>query len=226
MSNIRQITPEMPLDDVEDEIGFTRASIKADPNAADLLPMTDDWFDLVDAVRTKDRQARLAEADANAARIIANYHLDGACARFGDDLFLAVGKNRESARWTQFFSVAVSSFVKMRFDKQIQKVKSWLAPNVNDPIVEKHRNDLTTWVNASTASLEKTSTAAMTRASFKMAREQLANDLTRERDGLFETLSARARDKGLPRDWSKQFFRVSNRKSNDSPNETPETTTP
>jgi hypothetical protein len=42
-----------------------------------------------------------------------------------------------------------SSWSMIRFDKQIQTVKGWLAPTVNDPMVEKHRNDLTTWVYAS-----------------------------------------------------------------------------
>jgi hypothetical protein len=226
MSNIRQITPETTLDDLEDEIGFTRAAIKADPDAADLLPMTDDWLDLVDAVRVKSRQTRFAEVDANAARSVANYHLDRACTQFGDDLLLAVNKDRESARWTQFFSISTSQFIKIRFDKQIQKVKTWLSSNVNDPIVEKHRQALTTWSSASAASLDKTSNAAMLRANVRIAREQLAEDLTRERDGLFDTLSARARAKGLPRDWPKQFFRVTIRKPTESSNDLPENPSP
>src|SRR4051812_8014537 len=108
MSNIREIPPDFPLDDTEDEIHFTRATLKADPIASHLLPMTDDWLPLVDSVRAKDRQARIANADATAARVVSNFHFDHACTQFGDDLFLAVGKDRESARWTQFFPIAVS----------------------------------------------------------------------------------------------------------------------
>jgi hypothetical protein len=216
MGLIRQITPEFTFDDVEDEIAFTRATVKADPNAVDLLPMTDDWFSLADNARAKDRLARMADADATAARTIANFHLDNACTHFGDDLYLAVGKDRNAARWTQFFPVAVSRFVKMRFDKQIQKVTGWLGPNVQDPVVDKHRANLTTWSTAAADSLEKTTSSVMTRAQARIAREQLAEDLTRERDGLFDALSARARDKGLPRDWPKQFFRVTARKSDNN----------
>lgn len=216
MSAIRQITADMPLDDIEDEILITRAAVKADPDAADLLPMTDDWLPLLDAVRAKDRQARIAETESTAMRVIANYHLDRHCTHFGDDLYLAVGKNRELARWTRFFSVAVSRFVKMRFDKQIQKVKGWLEPSVNEPVVEKHRSDLTNWSNAGATSLEKTTSAVMIRSNARVAREQLADDLTRERDGLYDALSARARERGLPRDWPRQFFRVSTRKTSPS----------
>lgn len=213
MGLIRQITAELTLDDDEDEIAFTRATLKADPNAVDFLPMTDDWFSLVDNARAKDRQARLAEADATAARTITNFHLDNACTHFGDELYLAVGKDRNAARWIQFFSVSVSRFIKMRFDKQIQKVTGWLNPSVQDAVLDKHRANLATWSTAAADSLEKTTASVMTRAQARIAREQLAEDLTRERDGLFDALSARARERGLPRDWPKQFFRVTPRKS-------------
>lgn len=213
MGVIREVSVDMPLDDVEDEILFTRAAVKADPDAADLVPMTDDWLGLLDAVRAKDRQARIAETEATAGRVIANFWLDRTCTHFGDDLFLAVGKNRESARWMRFFPIAVSRFVKIRFDKQIQKVKGWLEPSVNDSIVEKHRNELTKWSDAAAKAVEKTTGGIMMRSNTRVAREQLAEDLTRERDGLYDALSSRAREKGLPRDWPRQFFRVSTRKA-------------
>lgn len=213
MGVIREVTVDLPLDDVEDEIVFTRAAVKADPDAADLAPMTDDWLPLLDAVRAKERQTRIAEAEATAGRVIANFHLDRACTRFGDDLFLAVEKNRESARWTRFFPIAVSRFVKIRFDKQIQKVKGWLDSSVNDPVVEKHRTDLTQWSDSAAMAVTKTTNGIMMRSNTRVAREQLAEDLTRERDGLYDALSTRAREKGLPRDWPRQFFRVSTRKT-------------
>ncbi len=226
MSNIRQMTADMPLDDDDDEIFFTRAALKADPNASPFLAMTDDWLALVDAVRAKDRQARIANADANAARIVSNFHFDHACTQFGDDLLLAVAKDRDSARWTQFFPIAVSRFIKMRFDKQIQKVKAWLAPNVTEPVLDKHRSALTTWSDAAAAALGQTNSVSMVRGTAQMAREQLAEDLTRERDGLYEALAAHGRNKGLPRDWPKQFFRVTKRTTPEAEESTPEPAAP
>lgn len=231
MTAIRHITPDMPFDDVEDEILFTQAAVRADPDAEDLAPMTDDWLGLLDVLRAKDRQARMAETEATARRAIANFRLDRACTHFGDELYLAVGKNRDSARWTTFFPIAVSRFVKIRFDKQIQKVKGWLDPNVSDSIVDKHRDELTKWSNAAATALEKTTSGIMVRSHARIAREQLADDLTRERDGLYDALSTRAREKGLPRDWPRQFFRVSTRKTttddeSDAHQPAPETTHP
>jgi hypothetical protein len=226
MSNIRQITADFPFDDTEDEVLFTRAAVKADPNASHLLSMTDDWLALVDAARAKDREARVANADATAARVVSNFHFDNSCTQFGDDLFLAVGKDRESKRWTQFFPIAVSRFVKMRFDKQIQKVQAWLEPNITEATLDKHRSALTTWCNAAAAALKQTGAVSMTRSTAQIAREQLADDMTRERDGLYDALSVHGRNKGLPRDWPKQFFRVTKRKSSDEEDTTPEPAAP
>src|SRR5689334_3675805 len=99
MSNPRKILAKIPLDDVESEVFFTRSAVKADPDAKDLLSMTDGWLALVDAVRAKERAAREAQADADAARIVANTRLDRACVKFGDELYLAVDKDRSAARW-------------------------------------------------------------------------------------------------------------------------------
>jgi hypothetical protein len=213
MSAIRKFSADILFDDVEDEVFFTRAALKADPDAVDFLSMTEDWIPMVDAARAKYREARVAAIDATALRVVANHRLDRACTTFGDDLFLAVDKNRDSSRWRQFFSMAVSRFIKIRFDKQVATVKAWLAPSVQDPILDRHRKELTTWTETGARALTQTTGAAMVRGSARIAREQLAEDLTRERDGLFEVLAARGRDRALSRDWPKQFFRVSTRKS-------------
>src|SRR5437016_4766255 len=108
----RKIQGDITLDDAEDEILFTRAALKADPDAQTLVPSTDTWMSLVDDARTKDREARESVMDTDARRIVANARLDAACTRFGDDLFLACGKDTKAKRWTQFFSVAVSRFIR------------------------------------------------------------------------------------------------------------------
>jgi hypothetical protein len=205
MSTPRKIPPTLPLDDTETEVFFTRSALKADPDAKDLLAMTDGWLALVDAARKKERAAREAHADADAARIVANARLDRACERFGDELYLTVDKDRASARWTAFFSVTVSKFVRQALGKQVGRVRGWLSSN--DGVLEKHRDELDAWSKSAEAALQQTAAVATVRGEARIAREQLAEDLTRERDGLHDALSARGREKRLPRDWADQFFR-------------------
>lgn len=207
----RKIPSDISFDDAEDEIHFTRACLKADPDATDLLGETDDWQGLVDAGRMADRAARATVAEADALRIVSNARLDGECTHFGDELLLAVGKDRTSSRWKKFFSVAVNRFIRQALGKQVQSVKGWLTGT--DPVLEKHRAALTTWSTAADEALVKTRATALVRGTARQQREEMAESLTRERDGLYEMLAARARERGLPRAWPATFFRVEERAS-------------
>jgi hypothetical protein len=51
----RQIPLTITFDDAKDEILFTTATLKADPDAKELLPMTDGWL----ALRRRARQGPL-----------------------------------------------------------------------------------------------------------------------------------------------------------------------
>lgn len=206
----RKIDADWTFDAIEDEILFTRAALEADPDAADLAPQTDDWLGLVDDTRDRDRAARMAEANANALRIIANGRLDDACTHFGKRL--AVETERTSARWKRFFTRPVSIWVSQRLASQISAVRAWLTIT-DDTVLEASREPLTRWSDAAHASLERTASSAQVRGAARVAREQLATDLTRERDGLEAALSARAAERGLSREWPSRFFRVASRAS-------------
>lgn len=204
------IAPDATFDTIEAEILFTRAALRADPDASDLLPHTDAWLSLVEPARAKERAAREAVENANAERAVANARLDATCIAFGDDLHTAVQKDHRAARWLQFFSVAVSSFVKQALARQIATVKGWLTSS-KDPVLEKHRANLETWSARADGALVKTRGTALVRGEAHQAREELAAELTRERDGLHEALSARARERQLPRSFADVFFRTESR---------------
>jgi hypothetical protein len=205
----RKIPPTITLDDAEDETLFTTSTIKADPDARELLPMTAAWLGLIDSARSRDRAARQAQVEADAARIIANDRLDRACVRFGDELYLDVSKDRSSARWLQFFAQSVSKFVRQRLSTQVERVRGWLQSS--DAIVEAHRGPLDTWSRAAGDALVQTRAVAVARGEARIGREELAEDLTRERDGLHDALSAIARERKLPREWPDLFFRTQGR---------------
>lgn len=215
----RKISADMPFDDIENEIFETRSALKADPDAVDLLPLTNDWLALVDQARAKDREARIAFHDATAARVVANHRLDKACGEFGDELYLAVKKDTSAPRWVQFFTTAVSTFVRQRLDKQTAKVRSWLDAQLDDAVLNKHRAQLDTWNTPAENAIKQTNAVALVRGTARVAREQMAEDLTRERDGLHEALAQRARERGLGRDWPNLFFRTETRKKDDRPEE-------
>jgi hypothetical protein len=200
----------MTFDTFEDEMLFTRAALAADPDSADLVSATESWLGLIDAARAKDRDARAAIANTDAARVVANGRLDRACGAFGDDLHRAVEKDRAATRWTQFFSVPVSRFVRQALSRQSVTVRAWLMSSM-DAVLEQHRDALERWTAAAEKALVQTRGTALVRGGARQAREELAEELTRERDGLHDALRSRGRERGLPRDWSDVFFRVESR---------------
>jgi hypothetical protein len=208
----RQIDADMTFDDIESEILFTRAALKADPDAEDLVAATEGWLGQVDEVRGLAREVRAEVAAIDAQRITANARLDTVCTTFGDELFLAVGKDRKGKRWLQFFKVPVSSFVRQALATQVATVRGWLEEG-DDEVLEKHRAELQRWATAADDALVRTrGSAAQRRGQLWQRREELADALTRERDSLHEALSARARERDLPRNFANAFFRKSTRR--------------
>jgi len=206
----RKLTPSMSLEMLLDEVIYTRAAIKADPDASDLLAVTDDWLASIETVRLVTAKVIELEADADAARMVSNARLDSSCMRFSDRLALEVGKDRTAARYRQFFRTPAYAFVRTSLSKQTATVNSWLS--VEDPLITEMKPELSRWTAAAEAALAKTDETAASRGRAWLAREKLAEDLTRARDGLSELLSARAREKQLPREWAGVFFRTAGRR--------------
>jgi hypothetical protein len=206
----RKLRPAESLDVFEDEVIFTIAALQADPDAEDLLEHTDDWLERIDKTRATDRDMRVKVASIDARRAVANGRLDESCTEFGLDLQRAVSRDTTSPRWRQFFNSPISVFVRRALDRQVSTVQGWLAQS-QDEALEPHRAELTTWANRAADALRDTSGAALLRGQARIAREALAEDLTRERDALRDALAQRARDRKHPRDWPDLFFRTSTR---------------
>ena len=207
----RKLTSDMSLDTLESEVMFTQSMLRADPSTADLAPTLQSWQARISDIRSHDQQLRQQEADVDASRIVGNSYLDHTCTRFGDELLLACGKDRTSPRWTKFFAMPVSDFIKQSLSRQVSIVQGWLTST--DEVLEKYRANLTTWTNQCATALQRDSDLILTRGQLREEREKLATDLTDERDGLHRTIAQRAREQGLDRSWPDQFFRVERRRT-------------
>ncbi len=221
----RKLDARMTLDEFEDEVLFTGAALDADPDAKELVASTAGWLPLLDKVRAKDREVRQAAAKADASRAVSNTRLDHSCVEFGDELHNAVNKDHSSARWLSFFKAAVSIFIKWALPREVDAVKGWL--QVKDPVLEKHRAPLTLWSPAADNAIVATRALGPRRGEVWQAREELADALTRERDGLHGVLTQRGHERKLPREWANAFFRMEHRAgAGDVPAEAPAATSP
>jgi hypothetical protein len=197
----------MSLDDIEAEILYTRAAMRADPDAKDLVPMTDTWLTMLDDTRKKQRTASEAGVNADAFRSVSNARLDAACMAFASELDDALKQDHSSARYKQFFNTPASRFVRQSLTTQVNVVKGWL-DNANDDVLKRHRPLLERWSTAAMNAIEATSATALVRGQAWIAREKLAEDLTRERDRVYHALMGKTQQLNLSRDWPNVFFRT------------------
>lgn len=200
----RRIPANASIDTMEDEVMFTSAALSADPDAADVAPDFDAWLTELDAERARDRSDRQRDMYNTAQRVVANGRLDLACTRFGDDLLLAVGKDRKSPRWTTFFKAPVSAFVRQPLADQIKDVGGWFSSQ--DPALAPHRDTLTTWHAVAKQASDAEGAILTAHGERRQRREALGARLTDARDALHDQLSARARERGLDRSWADNFF--------------------
>ena len=206
----KKIEPDMPFDEMENQCLFTRAALRADRIVVDLLPTTDLWLGWVAAVRAMELAARTAMQEATASRVIANLRLDDTCRSFGRSLSTELKNDRSSARWHRFFHGTVDDFVSQPLVDQAAACIGWL--ETPEPVLEAFRGEIGHWAHAAEDAIKATNASAQTRGAAMVAREELAEKLTRARDGLHAALVARAQERNLPRDFADGFFIVSSRK--------------
>ena len=200
----RMITKEFTFDDMENEVRFSRASLKADPDAAMLHPRADSLLGWISAARDKDALARTAVQEASAFRFVANTRLDAACRSFGRDLAHSLSNDRSGARWHRFFRGTVDDFVSQPLADQAAACLAWLT--IDEPVLAPHRETIERWAEAAKSALEQTEASGQVRGTAMVAKEQLAEDLTRARDGLAVALATLADEHGFGRNYPDGFF--------------------
>ncbi len=219
----RKINSDFTYDEMENEILYTRAGLAADPDASDLVSITEDWVAIVERARAQDRAARTANHEAAALRSVANRRLDAQCRDFGRDLAAALKNDRKSPRWTRFFRTTVDAFIAQPLSAQAAAVIGWLS--IEDEVLARHAEWLGRWAHAAQAALTTTNASAQVRGSASIARESAAEDLTKSRDGLEVILTQRALERNLGRDYAPGFFIQERRKTSKRAPEEPLPTT-
>ena len=202
----RQFNTDITLDDLLREIYFTRAALAADDDALELLSMTDHWEALFDVLQAKQRASMRAQLGADALRRVTNGRLDDACTSFGSELGLR--NKADTPEWRLYFrNTTLSRFVRQAFATQVGAVEAWLSTSAH-PVFEAHRAVITRTVQAARRAIVATEASAVPLGEWQIARAMFAEDMTRERDGLWAALDEHRRAHNLPREWPDVFFRV------------------
>ena len=211
----RAITEDFTFDEMENETLFSRAALRADPNASDFVLTTNPWLGFVASARAQDLAARTALQESTASRVIANQRLDETCRNVGRALSAELKNDRSSARWARIFGGTVDEFIHKPLAVQATACKSWL--ETDEPVLAPFRADIALWANAAEAAIRATSDSGQVRGTALVGRESVAETLTRARDGLHAALVARANERNLPRDFADGFFILTPKKANKGP---------
>jgi|JI10StandDraft_1071094.scaffolds.fasta_scaffold35339_3 hypothetical protein len=201
----KQIDPDAALSETRRETTFTRAALRAHPDAADLVDQTADWNEPISDLRSELEANEDERTELDAQFKVLNAGFDADCIAFGEDALKAAGKDRSNPRFTRYFKVAPNEFVRQDIDDQVAAVEGWLS--VDDPTLAPWRARFEAWLlklkahrTARVASTQKTQT-------LRIKRQAFATDLTAKRDALHRRLGDRAQERGLPRGFADLFFR-------------------
>ena len=201
----RKLLHRWTLDRLEEEVLFTCAVLKTDPDSADLLPLTEGWLASIDEARARERALRSLDAETRAARQVANDHLDDEVMELSWTLLNQVRRDRRHPRYIAFFPKSPSQLIDEPMSHEVARVKGWLADD-KDAALDLHREALTRWANALEQALLEGAQVHFSRMSRTKAHRQLCDGLTLKRDRLHAALRERAVERGLPRAWADRFF--------------------
>lgn len=199
------IDPDAALTETRREITFTRAALRAHPDAADLVDQTADWHEPIADLRDEQEANEDERTELDAQFKVLNAGFDAGCIAFSDDALKAAGKDRTDPRYTRYFKVAPNEFVRQDIDDQIEAVEGWLS--VDDPTLAPWRPRFEAWLTQLKAHRAARRASAQKTATLRIKREAFATDLTAKRDDLHRRLGDRAKERGLPRGFPDLFFR-------------------
>lgn len=203
----RPIDSDDTFETLRDETWFTGARLADEPLAAALFERTDEWQARIDACDKTARALDKEETQVEAQFAGGNLVLDAACTDFGDDLLVAVAKDRASPRWRAFFRSSVSDFILQPLSQQVVAVRGWLTES-SDEVLLQHKPKLEVAATRVERAVAREAALAVRRATHAQDREALTASLTAQRDALHGDLSALARTNRLPRAWADSFFRA------------------
>jgi len=202
----KRILPETALSETRDEIVFTRGALKAHPIARVLLPETEGWLAPITALRDQMETNEVERIELDAEYKILNAAFDADCIEFSPVALKAAGGDREDTRYTRYFAVAPSVFVKQDIDEQVKAVEGWLT--VQDPTLDPWRERFAAHLAALKDHRARRRASQQKTRSFEIAREAAATTLTDQRDALHRRLGEQGQQSSQPRGYADLFFRI------------------
>jgi hypothetical protein len=156
------------------------------------------------------------EVVAQAAVSAADNHLDDWVRALDLTLVQVLAGDRQSPRYRRYFSSAPSSIIRLGLENELGRVRGWEDSLAGEPepalqALGRRLRDLQTEGNQA---LEQRHKAATIRTDHRVREiAALIDDINGARVSLFGTLTKKAAEARMPRDWPDRFFQHSSRAS-------------
>lgn len=216
MARIRKLDEGSTCADLRAERIFTIARLEDEAPAASFATRFDGWVPRI-AKLEQDELALAEEEQRVAASLVgADSALDEACTGLSEELLRHV--ERDDPRYRAFFKTTCSDFIRQEFDDQVKAMRNWVDTS-NDAVLVAHRDSIEKAVVRGERALKREAALATLRSNRDIARKELAESCTLDRDVLHDDLAKVARDGKLGRGWPTTFFKTGDRprKKKDEP---------
>jgi len=211
----RQLPYNMRIDDIEDEIHFTRVALDVDPDAKELLPITDGWLAELESTQAEVMQTRKEVVSEDARRAVAGFRLERAAAAFEEELAREAGGVhvlRQLPKWHTFYPLSETHYSPLyRLGTGVHHWVGYsgeLEPR-RQAVLDKHRPELLKWLDLfSGAGWARLGSPDEGRRPGEYVSSSLTHDPNKGRAALHDALKAKALQVGLPVEWAARFFKT------------------
>lgn len=217
---IARLPDTLSIDSYWDEVVFTEARLSGDEQAKEFAPPFKEMLPRLATAGDGQRVAWHEEVSAQAAVSAADDQLDDWVHGLAKELLRAVNDDRKSPRFGRYFSEAPSLIIRMGLESQLARVRGWTDSLAGEP--EKELQDLGAKLRALVAlgdqALERRRKAAAARSDHRVRSiVSLIDDINSARFSLYGSLTKKAAEQRLPRDWPDRFFRHATRTAKEEP---------
>jgi len=215
----------LSLDTFWEELIFTEARLSGDEQAKEYSPAFVALLGRLGTVRDGQRAVWHEEVSAEAAVAAADNRLDDFVRALAKTLLRVVDDDVKSPRYLRYFSSTPSSIIRLGLESEVARVRGWVDSLLSEP--EKDLQDsgakLRTLIEQGDQVVDRRRKAAAARSDHRVrAIMPLIDDINSARLSLYGSLTKKAAELRLPRDWADRFFRH----STSSPKEEPQPVAP
>ena len=221
---IGMLQDTLSLDTYWEELVFTEARLSGDEQASEFAPAFKDLIGRLGTVRDGQFVVWHEEVSAQAAVSAADDHLDDFIRALARTLLRVVNDEIKSPRYLRYFTVTPSSLVRLGLESEVARVRGWVDSLGSEP--EKELQDLgarlRVLVEQGDQVLERRRKAAAARSDHRVrAIAPFIDEINRARLALYGSLTQKAAENHLARDWADRFFRHNTRPPKEEPQPVP-----